>query len=489
MSAPLTEPSLLGSLLADRYEVLAPLGSGGMGEVFEAVDRVLGRTVAIKVLRPELAADERFLARFRREASMAARLAHVGIVSVHDIAEPAGRTFIVMEFVSGRTIADITSDDHALDAGRVARIGAAAARALAHAHDRGVVHRDVSPANVMVTADGTVKILDFGIAALMQRSGSADRTALMQRSGSADRTALMQRSGSATPSAAGSRGTVAYLAPEVLRGGPVDARADVYALGAVLRELTRVIDEPHDRLDEVLDRATAPEPRARYISAAAFAEALDGVSDRSVSPASQRTLDLSRRSGDLTSPIVRTATRPLGAADAAIPPAMAPVLQPGFAPMVAPVPGVPVPGGRPRRVARAMAILALVGSALGGAIVLGQAFGSMSAPQVATVAGPDPVPAPADLVATASCDGLFSTRVDLTWSGEAPVKGYEIWRGSGTDDRALNTRVRGVHTDAYRDADLGVDASYAYRIRAFAGLRVSEWSNVAEVDTPFLCLT
>ena len=465
MSAPLTEPSLLGSLLADRYEVLAPLGSGGMGEVFEAVDRVLGRTVAIKVLRPELAADERFLARFRREASMAARLAHVGIVSVHDIAEQAGRTFIVMEFVSGRTIADITSDDHALDAGRVARIGAAAARALAHAHDRGVVHRDVSPANVMVTADGTVKILDFGIAALMQRSGSA------------------------TPSAAGSRGTVAYLAPEVLRGGPVDARADVYALGAVLRELTRVIDEPHDRLDEVLDRATAPEPRARYISAAAFAEALDGVSDRSVSPASQRTLDLSRRSGDLTSPIVRTATRPLGAADAAIPPAMAPVLQPGFAPMVAPVPGVPVPGGRPRRVARAMAILALVGSALGGAIVLGQAFGSMSAPQVATVAGPDPVPAPADLVATASCDGLFSTRVDLTWSGEAPVKGYEIWRGSGTDDRALNTRVRGVHTDAYRDADLGVDASYAYRIRAFAGLRVSEWSNVAEVDTPFLCLT
>ncbi|CAN5726563.1 hypothetical protein BH18ACT17_BH18ACT17_04780 [soil metagenome] len=477
MAAPLTEPSLLGSLLADRYEVRAPLGSGGMGEVFEAVDRVLGRTVAIKVLRPELAADERFLARFRREASMAARLAHVGIVSVHDIAEQAGRTFIVMEFVSGRTIAAITSDDHALEAGRVARIGAAAARALAHAHDRGVVHRDVSPANVMVTADGTVKILDFGIAALMQRSGSADRTA------------LMQRSGSATPSAAGSRGTVAYLAPEVLRGGPVDARADVYALGAVLRELTWVIDEPHDRLDEVLDRATAPEPRARYISAAAFAEALDGVSDRSVSPASQRTLDLSRRSGDLTSPIVRTATRPLGAADAAIPPAMAPVLQPGFAPMVTPVPGVPVPGGRPRRVARAMAILALVVSALGGAIVLGQAFGSMSAPQVATVAGPEPVPAPADLVATASCDGLFSTRVDLTWSGEAPVKGYEISRGSGTDDRALITRVRGVHTDAYRDPELGVDASYAYRIRAFAGLRVSEWSNVAEVDTPFLCLT
>ena len=107
MSAPLTAPSLLGSLLANRYEIRAPLGRGGMGEVFEAVDRRLGRTVAIKVLRPELAADDRFLARFRREAATAAGLAHVGIVSVHDIGEDAGRTFIVMEFVAGRTLADI----------------------------------------------------------------------------------------------------------------------------------------------------------------------------------------------------------------------------------------------------------------------------------------------------------------------------------------------------------------------------------------------
>ncbi len=110
MSAPLTEPSLLGSLLAERYEIRAPLGRGGMGEVFEAVDRRLGRTVAIKVLRPELAADDRFLARFRREAATAAGLAHVGIVSVHDIGEDAGRTFIVMEFVAGRTVADLVRD-------------------------------------------------------------------------------------------------------------------------------------------------------------------------------------------------------------------------------------------------------------------------------------------------------------------------------------------------------------------------------------------
>ena len=111
MSAPLTEPSLLGSLLADRYEIRAPLGRGGMGEVFEAVDRRLGRTVAIKVLRPELAADDRFLARFRREAATAAGLAHVGIVSVHDIGDDAGRTFIVMEFVAGRTLAESPDRD------------------------------------------------------------------------------------------------------------------------------------------------------------------------------------------------------------------------------------------------------------------------------------------------------------------------------------------------------------------------------------------
>src|SRR5512134_2077431 len=163
MSAPLTEPSLLGSLLADRYEIRAPLGRGGMGEVFEAVDHRLGRTVAIKVLRQELAADDRFLARFRREAATAAGLAHVGIVSVYDIGEDAGRTYIVMEFVAGRTLADLGRGADTHDPHWIARIGASAARALAHAHERGVVHRDVSPANIMVTTDGAVKILDFGI--------------------------------------------------------------------------------------------------------------------------------------------------------------------------------------------------------------------------------------------------------------------------------------------------------------------------------------
>jgi eukaryotic-like serine/threonine-protein kinase len=441
MPAPLTDPSLLGSLLADRYEIRAPLGRGGMGEVFEAVDRRLGRTVAIKVLRPELAADERFLARFRREAATAARLSHVGIVSVHDIGDDGGRTFIVMELVAGRTLADIGRDGGARDDATVARIGAAAARALAHAHDRGVVHRDVSPANVMVTADGAVKVLDFGIA----RGDSV---------------------------AAASRGTVAYVAPEVLRGETADARADVYALGAVLRELGRDLDDR--RLLAMLDRATAREPSARFVSAAAMGRALQEIADaRARAP---RATGPSERPGDRTEPIVRVATRPLASA---VPVHAA----------LAPPRGIAVSRPRRARLARGAVTVAVALVAIGGAIVLGQTVASMSSSTAAaSVTGPEPVPAPTGLEADASCDGLFSTGVDLAWKGAAPARGYEIWRRGGTDGRVLVARVRGMHSAAFRDTALGVDADYAYRVRAYDGHRLSEWSDVVHVSTPFLCL-
>jgi serine/threonine-protein kinase len=467
MSAPLTEPSLherssleadaagqapleaalLGTFLADRYEIRAPLGRGGMGEVFEAVDRRLGRTVAIKVLRPELAADDRFLARFRREAATAARLAHAGIVAVHDIGEDGGRTFIVMEFVAGRTLADMARDGSAPTGRRVAGIGVAAARALAHAHERGIVHRDVSPSNIMVTADGVVKILDFGIA----RGGSA-----------------------AERSAAASRGTLPYLAPEVLQGGRVDARADVYALGAVLVELATGIDDT--RLHDVLARATAAEPSARCPSAAALAAALEELGH-----ADAPTMPLHRRAAGGTTPIVRLATRPLGSApDEGVrpPPAR------GLA--VARVRRRP----RGRRLGRAAIATLLVAMVLVGALVVGEVVASLTAPQAAaSVTGPLEVPAPSDLSAAASCDGLFSTGVDLAWSGNGPAKGYEVWRRGGADGRVLVARVRGMHTETFRDVDLGVDAFYTYRVRAFDGPRVSAWSNATEVATPLLCLT
>jgi serine/threonine-protein kinase len=452
MSAPLTEPSLLGSLLADRYEIRALLGRGGMGEVYEAVDRRLGRTVAVKLLRPELADDERFLVRFRREASTAARLSHEGIVAVHDIGVAGDRTFIVMEFVAGNTLEDLARAGRRLDATEIARIGSSAARALAHAHDRGVMHRDVSPANIMVTTLGSVKILDFGIA----RAGGEAAVSTL------------------------SRGTIAYMAPEVLRGGPADARADIYALGSVLRDAAEAVDDR--RLLEALERATSPDPTRRFISANAFAVALQQAGGSHASEPAAATEPLPARGTSHTAPIAPIATRPIATATAA-PVARAPASARGLAVRR---------GGRRTggaRTVRAVAASAGVVIALGAALVLGQAFTSMSEPQRTEPSAPEPVPGPSGLVASASCDGLFSTGVDLEWSGTPPVKGYEIWRGEGDGARTLVAQVRGVHSEAFSDRALGVDASYTYRVRAYDGPRVSEWSNVAEVATPFLCLT
>ena len=467
MSDSLTEPSLLGSLLADRYEIRARLGRGGMGEVFEAVDRRLGRSVAIKVLRPELAADERFLARFRREAATAAGLAHVGIVSVHDIGEHAGRTFIVMELVAGHTLDDVAVTGPPLDVARVARIGSAAARALAHAHDRGVVHRDVSPANIMVTADDAVKILDFGIA-----RGRSD----------------------AMRSTATSRGTLAFVAPEVLRGSPIDARADVFALGATLRELAQVVGAPHARLDSIIDRAAAADPGARFMTAAAFADALDELHGTLAQDFVPQALDATHRTSSGTEPIVRIATRPLAtAARSDGGPARGVALSPARGMALGPARGVATPSGRRSpggRVVRAVIATALVSVALGGTVVVGQALVSMSAPRVAEpVVGAAVLAQPTALATTASCDGMFSTGVDLMWMATAPADGYEIWRRERDDRFMLVARVRGASSETFRDTDLGVDAAYAYRVRAFDGPRVSRWSNVAEVATPLLCLT
>ncbi len=455
MSAPLTDASLLGALLAGRYEIRAVLGRGGMGEVFEAVDRRLGRTVAVKVLRPELAADRRFLVRFRREARTAAGLAHPGIVAVYDVGEDAGRTFIVMELVAGRTLGELPSADP-LGAAAVARIGGAAARALAHAHDRGVVHRDISPANVMLTIDEGVKVLDFGIARADGAAHHADARA--------------------------THGTPAYLAPEVLRGGPVDARADIFALGAVLRELAPA--RSGGELEALVDRATAERACDRFVSASAMADAFERAAAQ-LTPVSAdpgpTAIDASRDSTDRTAPIPRLATRPLPI-HGATPPGLQPVR------------GIAVTRLRHRtrggRFVRIVAAMAIAGSIVGGALMLGPTLASLSAPQATTVSGPEPVPTPEGLAATASCDGLFSTGVDLSWDGTAPVKGYEIWRRGGFERAwTLIARLRGVHSTSFRDIDLGVDTTYTYRVRAFHGPRVSEWSNRVEVSTPFLCFT
>src|SRR5262245_30993179 len=161
--------SLTPGTRLEHYEVISPLGKGGMGEVYLAADVRLGRRVALKVLPATAADDQDSLARFTREARAASALNHPNIVTIHDIGNAAGTQFIVYEFVDGRTLRDLTRSAP-LDAATAIEISIQVASALAEAHDAGIVHRDLKPENVMVRATGLVKLLDFGIARLSRPS-------------------------------------------------------------------------------------------------------------------------------------------------------------------------------------------------------------------------------------------------------------------------------------------------------------------------------
>ncbi|MEV6009025.1 ABC transporter substrate-binding protein [Streptomyces sp. NPDC051976] len=205
-----------GGLFAGRYELADLLGSGGMARVHRARDTRMGRTVAVKTLLPELASDPDARRRFAREAQAAGALNHPGIVTVHDQDEvrtdDAVVPFLVMEYVAGSTLAHLLRERVYFAPDRAARITCDILDALAHAHSRGTVHRDVKPANVMVTTEGVVKVADFGIARVL------------------DTDARLTTTGSAI-------GTPAYMSPEQINGADVDARSDVYAVGCVLTEL------------------------------------------------------------------------------------------------------------------------------------------------------------------------------------------------------------------------------------------------------------
>ena len=192
------------------YEIEHLLGAGGMGEVYRAVDKRLGRTVAIKVLPPEFASNPALKRRFLREACAASALNHPNIAALYDISSHEGADFLVMEFVDSRTLNDlIPPGGMAFD--QVAGLGSQIALALAAAHAAGVVHRDIKPANILVTAEQQVKVIDFGIAKLSRDGISTDLTARGQVVG-----------------------TVAYMSPEQTRGEHVDARSDIFSLGCVL---------------------------------------------------------------------------------------------------------------------------------------------------------------------------------------------------------------------------------------------------------------
>src|SRR5215210_5316389 len=199
------------TVLDNRYDVVRPLGSGGMGEVYLARDRVLGRDVALKVLRRQYAGDEEFAKRFKREAMSAASLSHPNIVQVYDRGKTEeGASYIAMEYVPGGTLKERIVREGPLEAAEAAGLAAQVAEALGAAHDRGMVHRDIKPQNVLLTARGGAKVADFGIA----RAGSS---------------ATISRTGSVM-------GTAGYMSPEQALGKPATPKSDLYSLGVVLYE-------------------------------------------------------------------------------------------------------------------------------------------------------------------------------------------------------------------------------------------------------------
>jgi serine/threonine protein kinase len=273
-------------LLLKRYRIEEFLGQGGMAQVHRGTDLVLDRTVAVKILTSNLARDPKAVRRFRREAQAAAGLGHPGIVAVYDTGSDGDVHLIVMELISGRTLADILDEGESLSPERAIDVASSVASALAHAHGKGIVHRDVKPGNIMITTSGEVKVMDFGIARTV-RAGTFTNTASVL-------------------------GTATYFAPEQARGEPVDERTDLYALGVVLYEMlagrppfagdspvavayqhVREQPTPPSRLnpsispalEAVVLRAMAKDPGARQQTASELARDLQRVRTGATTPA------------------------------------------------------------------------------------------------------------------------------------------------------------------------------------------------------------
>ena len=214
---------MIGRTLA-HYEITAPLGKGGMGEVWRARDSKLGREVAIKTLPEEFARDGDRLARFEREAKLLASLNHPNIAAIHGFEEDKGTHFLVMELVEGETLADQIKRG-AIPVEESLKLALQIAEALEAAHEKGVIHRDLKPANIKVTPDGKVKVLDFGLAKAF--AGDAADAAV-----SNSPTLSMAATGQGVI-----LGTAAYMSPEQTRGREVDKRTDIWAFGCVLYEM------------------------------------------------------------------------------------------------------------------------------------------------------------------------------------------------------------------------------------------------------------
>jgi serine/threonine protein kinase len=211
--------AVIGRTLA-HYQITALIGAGGMGEVYRATDSKLGREVALKVMSAQMASDPDRLQRFHREARAVAALNHPHIVTIFSVEEADGLNFLTMELVAGETLDRIIPPD-GLPPQLILEYGAALADALSAAHDHGIVHRDLKPGNVMVTTEGRLKVLDFGLAKELRASAASDSTVT---SASQTQDGMVM-------------GTPAYMSPEQVTGSEIDARTDIFSLGVVLHEM------------------------------------------------------------------------------------------------------------------------------------------------------------------------------------------------------------------------------------------------------------
>ena len=200
----------IGKILDDRYEILELIGTGGMANVYKALCHRLNRYDAVKIMRDDTAADESFRKRFRTESQAVAMLSHPNIVSVYDVSHNENIEYIVMELVDGITLKQYMKELGALPTDEVLNFSIQIARALAHAHSKGIIHRDIKPQNVMLLKDGMIKVADFGIAALQNDIEESSNETV---------------------------GSVHYIAPEQARGAAADARSDIYSLGIVMYEM------------------------------------------------------------------------------------------------------------------------------------------------------------------------------------------------------------------------------------------------------------
>ncbi len=260
----------LQRLVEGKYRVDRMVGKGGMGAVFLAHDLTLEREVAIKVLPPDISMDEHIVKRFQQEAKTAAKLDHTNIIPIYRVESEGGLNYFVMKYIAGTSLEDVIDQKQELTIDYIQRVLWEAACALGHAHQRGVVHRDVKPANIMFDHDSRVMLTDFGISKALQAASGFTGTGMII-------------------------GTPHYMAPEQAKGGTVDGRADQYSLGVVgYRMLTGELPYSGDSVHTILCRASAPSaPRCRSF----FPARSPGRCPKSPISALGRWRSLRRRSG------------------------------------------------------------------------------------------------------------------------------------------------------------------------------------------------